>query len=98
MYIPILKNRTVEMSVLTQLAKIGVFSDSSIFPLIELIQEKTRSNNKNTFLDDLAELLAANPQMSLMIDFLKSDIVIHPLLFRFRFRIQFNANFYINSL
>lgn len=72
MYIPILKNRTVEMSVLTQLAKIGVFSDSSIFPLIELIQEKTRSNNKNTFLDDLAELLAANPQMSLMIDFLKS--------------------------
>ena len=67
-----MKNRTVEMSVLTQLANIGVFNDSSIIPLVELIQEKTRSNNKNTIIDDLAELLTANPQMSLMVDFMKS--------------------------
>lgn len=72
MYVPILKNRTVEMSVLSQLAEIGVFNNATVFPLIELIQEKTRSNNKNTILDDLAELLNVNPQMSLMIDFLKS--------------------------
>ncbi len=72
MYVPILKNRTVEMSVLTQLAELGVFSNTSVLPLVELIQEKTRSNNKNTILDDLAELLSANSDMALMIDFLKS--------------------------
>lgn len=72
MYVPILKNRTVEMSVLSQLAKIGVFNSISVLPLVELIQEKTRSNNKNTILDDLAELLNTNSSMSLMIDFLKS--------------------------
>lgn len=72
MYVPILKNRTVEMSVLSQLAEIGVFNNTTVLPLIELIQEKTRSNNKNTILDDLAELLNTNSEMSLMIDFLKS--------------------------
>lgn len=72
MYVPVLKNRSVEMSVLSQLAQIGIFNSTTIFPLVELIQEKTRSNNKNTILDDLAELLDANSEMSLMIDFLKS--------------------------
>lgn len=72
MYVPILKNRTVEMSVLSQLAQIGVFNSTTVFPLVELIQEKTRSNNRNTILEDLAELLNANSKMSLMIDFLKS--------------------------
>jgi len=72
MYVPILKNRTVEMSVLSQLAEIGVFNSTSVFPLVELIQERTRSNNKNTILDDLAELLNINSSMTLMIDFLKS--------------------------
>lgn len=70
MYVPILKNRTVEMSVLSQLAKLDVFNNSNVFPLIELIQEKTRTNNKNNIMDDLAELLSSTPQMSIMIDFL----------------------------
>jgi hypothetical protein len=60
------------MSVLSQLTEMGVFNNTTVFPLIELIQEKTRSNNKNTILDDLAKLLEANPEMSLMVDFLKS--------------------------
>lgn len=72
MYVPILKNRTVEMSVLSQLAEIGVFNKATVIPLVELIQERTRSNNKNTILDDLAELLSTNSDMALMIDFLKS--------------------------
>lgn len=72
MYIPVLKNRTVEMSVLSQLAGIGVFDNNNIMPLVELIQEKTRTNNKNTIMDDIAELLIKAPQMSLMIDFYKS--------------------------
>lgn len=72
MYVPVLKNRSVEMSVLFQLAQVGVFNSGTVLPLIELIQEKTRSNSKNTILDDLAELLDTNSEMSLMIDFLKS--------------------------
>ena len=72
MYVPVLKNRTVEMSVLSQLAGMGVFDNTNILPLVELIQEKTRTNNKNTIIDDLSELLVDNPQMSIMIDFLKS--------------------------
>lgn len=72
MYVPILKNRIVEMSVLSQLTKIGVFNNTTVFPLVELIQEKTHSNNKNTFLEDLTELLNTNPEMSVMIDFFKS--------------------------
>lgn len=72
MYVPVLKNRTVEMSVLSQLAGIGVFDNVNILPLVELIQERTRTNNKNTIIDDLSELLSETPQMSLMIDFLKS--------------------------
>ena len=62
----------MEMSVLSQLATLDVFNDFSILPLVELIQERTRSNNKNTILDDLAELLNSNSEMSLMIDFFKS--------------------------
>lgn len=72
MYVPVLKNRTVEMSVLTQLASIGVFDNDNILPLVEIIQEKTRTNNKNTIIDDLSELLKETPRMSIMIDFLKS--------------------------
>ena len=72
MYVPVLKNRTVEMSVLTQLASIGVFDNANILPLVEIIQEKTRTNNKNTIIDDLSELLKETPRMSIMIDFLKS--------------------------
>lgn len=72
MYVPVLKNRTVEMSVLSQLANIGVFDNGNILPLVELIQEKTRTNNKNTIIDDLAGLLNETPKMSLMVDFFKS--------------------------
>lgn len=72
MYVPVLKNRTVEMSVLSQLAGMGVFDNSNILPLVELIQERTRTNNKNTIIDDLSELLNQTPQMSVMIDFFKS--------------------------
>ena len=32
MYVPILKNRTIEMSVLSQLAEIGVFNITSVLP------------------------------------------------------------------
>lgn len=72
MYTPVLKNRTVEMSVLTQLAELGVFDDQRILPLVELIQEKTRTNSKSTVIDDISELLTASPKMTLMVDLPKS--------------------------
>lgn len=72
MYVPVLKNRTVEMNVLSKLAPIGVFDNNNVFPLIEVIQDKTRSNNKKTIWADIAELLYNHPQISLMIDFCKS--------------------------
>lgn len=52
MYVPVMKNRTVEISVLQQLGAMHVF-DGDVIPLVELIQERTRSNNKNTFIQDL---------------------------------------------
>lgn len=71
MYVPVMKNRTVEVSVLQQLSAMHAF-DNSVFPLVELIQEKIRSNNKNTFIQDLCILLENAPKMHLMVDFYKS--------------------------
>lgn len=71
MYVPIMKNRTVEVGVLQKLSELHVF-DNNITPLIEVIQEKTRSNNKNTFLQDLLSILQDSPSMKVMIDFYKT--------------------------
>lgn len=71
MYIPVMKNRLVEVNVLKQLSAIHVFDDELI-PLVELIQEKTRSNNKNTFIQDLSNILYSAPKMHIMLDFYKS--------------------------
>ena len=57
MYVPVMKNRTVEVGVLQQLSAIGVFDDN-VIPLIELVQKKTRNNNKNTFIQDLTKILS----------------------------------------
>lgn len=71
MYIPVMKNRTVEVSVLQQLSTMHVFSQN-VIPLVELIQGKTRSNNKNTFIQDLTNILENAPDMHVMVDFYKS--------------------------
>ena len=60
MYVPVMKNRTVEVGVLQQLSAIGVFDDN-VIPLIELVQKKTRNNNKNTFIQDLTKILSDGP-------------------------------------
>lgn len=66
-----MKNRTVEVSVLQQLSMLNVF-DEEVIPLVELIQAKTRSNNRNTFIQDLQKLLYDAPKMCIMVDFFKS--------------------------
>ena len=71
MYVPIMKNRTVEVSVLQELSELHVFGNR-VIPLVEIIQEKTRSNNKNTFLQDLCAILSRESSMKIMVDFYKS--------------------------
>ena len=68
MYVPVMKNRTVEVSVLRQLSMMGVF-DNTVIPMIELVQERTRSNMKNSFLTELADILENAPHMSVLVDF-----------------------------
>ena len=46
LYIPILKNRTVEMNVLEEFTKKKLWGPY-IIPLIELVQEKTKTNAKS---------------------------------------------------
>lgn len=70
LYIPILKNRTVEMNVLEEFTKKKLWGPY-IIPLIELVQEKTKTNAKNTSLDEIKELLKENRQQ-LFIDFFRS--------------------------
>lgn len=72
MYVPIMKNRTVEVSVLQKLSVLGIF-DSAVIPLIELVQERTRSNMKSSFIDELIMILEGSPNMSVMLDFYKSS-------------------------
>ena len=72
MYVPVMKNRTVEVSVLRQLSMMGVF-DNTVIPMIELVQERTRSNMKNSFLTELADILENAPHMSVLVDFYKSS-------------------------
>ena len=52
---PILKNRTIELSVLKELIEVKLCNN--IFPMLEIIQEKTRSNSKTTYIEELKELL-----------------------------------------
>lgn len=49
LYIPILKNRTVEMNIFEEFTKKKLWGPY-IIPLIELVQEKTKTNAKNTSL------------------------------------------------
>ena len=80
MYVPVMKNRTVEVGVLQQLSAIGVFDDN-VIPLIELVQKKTRNNNKNTFIQDLTKILSDAQNMRIMVDFYKSNCVLQRMRF-----------------
>lgn len=72
MYIPIMKNRSVEVSVLQKLSALGVF-DNNVIPMMELVQERTRSNMNNSFIEELVSLLESTPNMPIMLDFYKSS-------------------------
>lgn len=59
MYIPILKNRTIEMSVIKELLNAGL-SEKTI-PMFEIIQMKSRSNSPKTYIDELQEMFSKYP-------------------------------------
>jgi len=62
LYVPILKNRSVEVSVLEDLLKIPLSEHTT--PLVEIIQERVRSNSPSPFVEQLAKLLSQNPDRS----------------------------------
>jgi len=56
MYIPIFKNRTIEISVAKELIKAGI--SNKTIPMFEIVQEKSRSNSDKLFCDDLSEIFS----------------------------------------
>lgn len=72
MYIPVLKNRLIEMGVLKTLY--GLPITPKIIPLVEVIQENSRSNSPKTFIDDLCEIFNKHSTSYVLIDILKTNI------------------------
>ncbi len=54
MYVPIMKNRTIEMSVIKELINIGISTNT--LPMIEIIQEKSRSNSHKNYIEEIGEI------------------------------------------
>lgn len=71
MYMPIVKNRLIEMNVLREIYKIPLSSET--IPMIEIIQEHARSNSAKTFIDDLEEILKQTSSF-VLVDILKTNI------------------------
>ncbi|MCX7922239.1 MAG: beta family protein [Clostridia bacterium] len=66
-YVPILKNRREELSVLKTLFKMPI--STKILPLLEIVQDKAQKNSKTLFYEDLEEF--ANPDIPFMVDIRK---------------------------
>ncbi|PLX68147.1 MAG: hypothetical protein C0603_08545 [Denitrovibrio sp.] len=64
MYIPVIKNRTIEMGVLKEFLELELCD--KVIPMVEIIQEKTRSNSKNNYIDDLKSLFLENERKFLL--------------------------------
>lgn len=96
MYIPILKNRTIEMKSLKCLSKIPL--SNKTIPLIEIIQERLQSNSKNTFIDILPEIINSNNLI--MVDFLRTTLPksINTDIKQFINNISRNHTLYIDSI
>ncbi|MCK9482571.1 MAG: beta family protein [Bacteroidia bacterium] len=71
MYVPILKNRIIEMSIVKELYEVGLSSNT--IPLIEIIQKRTRSNSKKTYVDELKDVFL-NKNSSFFLDFPKIQV------------------------
>ncbi|MTI47970.1 MAG: hypothetical protein FH761_09020 [Firmicutes bacterium] len=73
MYTPVIKNRTIEMKVLKDLYDMPL-SEKTV-PLVEIVQEKTRSNSKTNFIDDLTEIFSPlERKRNFLVDIIKTNI------------------------
>lgn len=71
MYMPILKNRSIEMKVLKDLLQIGI--SNKIIPVIEIIQEKTRNNSKIDIFQELKSMYHRQDNL-LLVDIIKRRV------------------------
>jgi hypothetical protein len=73
MYMPVLKNRTVEMNVLKNLYQMPI--SSQILPMIEMIQLKTKSNSNKALVDELEEIFnSEDGKKPFFIDIIKRNV------------------------
>lgn len=94
MYVPVLKNRQEEMNALKALYSIPI--SNKIFPLLEIVQAKSRENSKKTPSEELKECI--NPTTDFMVDILNVE---HPKkskepINNFLLNIRQTPNFRIN--
>lgn len=66
-YVPILKNRREELNVFKALNQIPI--SKKVLPLIEVVQERTQTNSKTFFYEDLIKF--SNPDIPIMVDIQK---------------------------
>lgn len=99
MYIPVLKNRSIEVSAIKILAEMNVF-DNNIIPLIEIIQEKTRGNMKDSFLEELCKIIYNSPNSKFILDFYKSSKIrnTNQSVKDYLNKVNRQPDFYINEL
>ncbi|MFA5448306.1 MAG: hypothetical protein WC233_08520 [Sphaerochaeta sp.] len=89
MYVPILKNRAIEISVIKELVE-GNLTNNTI-PLFEIVQEKSRSNSKKTYIDELREIFSKS-RNRFLIDFPQLDVTAATSDSMRNFLIQVNRN------
>ncbi|MCX7745570.1 MAG: beta family protein [Clostridia bacterium] len=66
-YVPVLKNRREELTVLKTLYSIPI--TSKVLPLLEIVQEKAQTNSKTLFYEDLIKI--SDPKIPFMVDIQK---------------------------
>ncbi len=71
MYIPVMKNRTIEMSVLKDLINVGLSNNT--IPMIEIIQERSRSNLNKDYIQEIQEIFE-NGKNKFLLDIPKINI------------------------
>lgn len=71
MYLPILKNRSVEVDVLRNLVNLGL---TQTYPMLELVQQKVRTNARQDYVDEVAELLDQTESFTMFVDIPKMNV------------------------
>lgn len=97
LYVPILKNRTIEMRVIKELISIGLSYNT--IPMIEVIQEKSRSNSNQDYVEEIKNLFI-NSNKNFFLDIPKINITgsTSEAVRNFMTRINRQKGFWFNEL